>query len=209
MASKIKSNLSFTMETHPNWYRDVPAMETLILGSFPPHYSKWTYEFYYPNKQNRFWKILASLCNFQLHEYPKMDNRYVEERYAIMQELKIGIQNIGFKAKREGNSSLDTKIEIVTYHNILHLIKTHPKVNKILLPGFAAKSSTYRCFLQYLNSCGIHLTPVKKPQPIKTNFLLPIDNRNIKCIVLNSTSTASTVPYEDVFLQFKRAIFDT
>lgn len=208
MGSKFETKIQTTLERHPFWYRDVPNMQTLILGSFPPHSSKWTYAFYYPNKQNRFWKILASLSGFKLHEYPKMDKRYVEERYAIMHQLNIGIQNIGFIAKRFGNSSLDTKIEILAYHDILSLIQSHKNVKKILLPGFASVSSTYRCFLNYLNTCGIKIEPVKKPKPIETTFDLSIEERNIKCIVLNSTSTASSVPYEVVLHQFKIAIFD-
>jgi G:T/U-mismatch repair DNA glycosylase len=48
-------------ECHPDWYYPVQGMRTLILGTFPPHPDKRHYEFYYPNRQNRFWGVMPKL----------------------------------------------------------------------------------------------------------------------------------------------------
>jgi len=75
-------------ETHPNWCYDIPQMKTLILGSFPPHESKRKYGFYYPNTQNRFWKILAKIANMPLGKYPKFSPELVLERHRIMEVMR-------------------------------------------------------------------------------------------------------------------------
>lgn len=62
----MAKEIEITLEKHPDWYIDVPGMRTLILGSFPPHENKRDYEFYYPNKQNRFWKVLAKADKYSL-----------------------------------------------------------------------------------------------------------------------------------------------
>ena len=96
-----------TFETHPQWYHDIPQMDILILGSFPPHVSKRKYEFYYPNTQNRFWRLLADIANFPLGKYEKFSPELVQERHRIMEILKVGIQNMGYLIERKGLGALD------------------------------------------------------------------------------------------------------
>lgn len=68
-------------------------MRTLILGTFPPHESKRHFEFYYPNNQNRFWKVLAKLGSVTLTENHGLPA--VEQRKMLMTQLRVGVQNIG------------------------------------------------------------------------------------------------------------------
>ena len=49
---KIKKKIDYFEENHPDWYFHVENMTTLILGTYPPHISKWNYEFYYSNYVN-------------------------------------------------------------------------------------------------------------------------------------------------------------
>ena len=81
------------IEKHPNWYHDIPIMNTLILGSFPPAEHKRDFPFYYPNKQNNFWKILASLAKNELKYF--QGNNAVLERKRIMEKLNVGVENMG------------------------------------------------------------------------------------------------------------------
>ena len=190
-------------ETHPSWYRDIPVLRTLILGSFPPHPSKRIYPFFYPNGRNRFWKILADIAGMPL-EWTKIDPvKAVEERYAIMQKLESGVQNIGYEIERKGTSALDTDIRITQYHDILSIIDGHPELTRILLPGYSAEHSTTRSFLKYISANGIRSSAVP---PIKAEaaFTIYYQEREIECIVLNSTSTAAKIRYDVVLEQFKR-----
>ena len=192
-------------ETHPNWFYDFYPMHGLVLGSFPPHQSKYSFPFYYPNKQNRFWKVVSLIVNLPL-EVPLSDKeRAIEERKAIMKKLKIGIHDVGLEIIRSNNSSLDSKIQIVKYQDIKSIVLNHPELKKIFLLGFAAKSSAARTFLNYLQSERIMAKfPLDFEIKAENIFLIFIDKRAIECVILNSTSSASTVALEQLKAQFEK-----
>ncbi len=196
-------NTDWQIETHPTWYRDLPSLRTLILGSFPPHPSKHNYPFYYPNGINRFWKILADIAGMPLEWTKKDAAKAVEERYLIMKKLETGIQNIGYEIERKGTSALDTDIKIIQYHDILSIITSHPELTRILLPGYSAEHSTTRSFLKYIEQKGIRSSEIP---PIKAEaaFKIYVEDREIECVILNSTSTAAKIRYEVLLEQFKR-----
>jgi G:T/U-mismatch repair DNA glycosylase len=190
-------------EIHPSWYRDLPTLRTLILGSFPPHPSKRIYPFFYPNGRNRFWKILADIAGIPLEWTKKDPAKAVEERYAIMQKLETGVQNIGYEIERKGTSALDTDIRIIKYHDILSIITTHPELTRIMLPGYSAEHSTTRSFLKYIEQKGIRSSDIPS---IKTEaaFKIYVNDREIECVILNSTSTAAKIRYDVLLEQFKK-----
>jgi len=196
-------NTNWQSETHPSWYRDLPTLRTLILGSFPPHPSKHNYPFYYPNGINRFWKILADIAGMPLEWTKKDAAKAVEERYLIMKKLETGVQNIGYEIERKGTSALDTDIRITQYHDILSIIKAHPELTRILLPGYSAEHSTTRSFLKYIQVNGISSSEIP-PIKAEAGFKIYVDDREIKCIILNSTSTAAKIRYEVLLEQFKK-----
>lgn len=196
----------WNIEEHPDWYRDVSPMRYLILGSFPPHPGKREYPFYYPNGRNRFWKILADLAEQPL-QWTKTDKvKAVEERYAIMKKLAIGVQNLGLIIERKGKSALDTNIRIKKRQDIISIIDQHPELKKILLPGHAAPNSTAKTFVKYIQENKIKTSPIVPVNQIKleTSFKLYFKDRVIDCIVLNSTSTALRIKYDLLLEQFKK-----
>ena len=190
-------------EEHPNWYRDVSPMRYLILGSFPPHPSKWEYPFFYPNGQNRFWKILADLAEQNLKWTKSDKTKAVQERYEIMKKLEIGVQNLGFEIERKGKSALDTHIRINKYHDIICIIENHPELKKILLPGYSAINSTARSFIRYIQQKGIEASAIDQVKS-ETLFKIYFKGRSIDCVILNSTSTASKIKYDFLLEQFRR-----
>lgn len=195
-----------TTETHPNWYHDIPQMDILILGSFPPHESKRKYEFYYTNTQNRFWRILSEIAGLPLGKYENFAPELVKERHRIMEALNVGVQNMGYIIERKGLRALDTDIEIMQYHNIISIIKKHLELKRIVLPGYSAPNSTLRSYLKYLIENGISTPEIKNPKGGITKFVIQIDNRTLECIVVNSTSTAAKLKYEVVLNQFQIAL---
>ena len=194
---------NWNTEEHPNWYKDVSPMRCLILGSFPPHPSKWAYPFFYPNRRNRFWKILADLAGESLQS--TKDNRVlaVEERYCIMKKLEIGVQNLGLEIERKNKSALDTHIKIIKFQDIISIIETHPELERILLPGYSALNSTARSFIKYLQQNGIKISEIDQIKP-DTIFKMDFNGRSIECVILNSTSPASRVKYDFLLEQFGR-----
>jgi G:T/U-mismatch repair DNA glycosylase len=207
----MKNNLGWKSEAHPNWYKDVPVMKCLILGSYPPHKSKWDYPFYYPNSTNRFWNVLAKIAKKELAYTKKLTEKKklkaVEERHEIMCLLNTGVQNVGLEIERKDGSADDNKIRIEKFQDILSIIEEHNELEKILLPGYSAPNSTARAFLKYLDSKGISY----KVEDINPNmeFSINIFNRKIKCVILNSTSrrAAAGVTEDELLKQFKKHLF--
>lgn len=195
-------------ETHPEWYRDVSPMYYLILGSFPPHAKRWDYPFYYPNKINRFWKILAEIAKVNLTVPIVSEKEAVEERFSIMQKLNTGVQNLGKTILRKGTSALDTAIEITTFQDILLILKKHLELKKIVLPGYSSQNSTAKAFLKYINQTKeIEIIgSVPKTLNSGTTFKISVYGRIIDCVVLNSTSTASRISYDEVKKQFEKEL---
>lgn len=188
-------------EKHPDWYHDIPVMRTLILGSFPPHNGKWTYPFYYPNAQNRFWRVLAHIAGYELSPAKENPTKAVSERKAVMKKLQVGVQNLGKTVRRNGKSSLDTSIEIIRFQDIIGIVRQHPELKRVLLPGYSAKNSTFQAFKRYLTENGISFPDIK-PMP-ETLFTVTIEGRTLECVVLNSTSTTTKIPESSILQQFK------
>lgn len=197
------SDTKINIETHPDWYFDIPIMRTLILGSYPPHPKRYSYPFYYPHKRNHFWKILADIAKTPLVYFE--GEQAVVERKNIMVKLNAGVENMGRVIEREGESALDTKIRIVEYNDILKIINEHKELETILLPGFHAPNSTTKSFINYLIKENIkHTKPdLFKPEEM---FKIFLNNREIECVILNSTSPAFKRKHEGLIPQFSKYI---
>jgi G:T/U-mismatch repair DNA glycosylase len=193
-------NEEYNIEVHPDWDHDIPEMKTLILGNFPPHKKRWDYEFFYPNKQNNFWKVLAVINGKPLKEMSGLPA--IEERKNIMKNIKTGVMNIARRIKRKGHSARDTDIEIIEYNDVLNVIHKHPELETIIIAGYSAKNSTAIKFIEYLNSQNIEYEP---PVKIKAGekFIISIGRKKIKCVIVNSTSTAFPIKLDDLVSQFK------
>ena len=194
---------NWNKEEHPNWYRDVSPMRCLILGSFPPHSTKWAYPFFYPNRRNRFWKILADLAGESLQSTKDNKALAVDERYSIMKKLEIGVQNLGLEIERKGKSALDTHIKIIKFQDIISIIETHPELERILLPGYSAEHSTAKSFIKYLQQNCIKVSEIDQVKA-DTLFKMEFKGRLIECVILNSTSPASRIKYDFLLEQFRR-----
>jgi G:T/U-mismatch repair DNA glycosylase len=191
-------------EDHPDWYYPVAGMRALILGTFPPYFKKRKYEFYYPNSQNRFWKVMAEIANTRLSQ--NRGPQAVEERKRLMTQLKVGVQNMGKTILRDGESSGDKDIEIIEFQDILGIINENDSLQTILLTGYSEKTSTYCSFVKYLAEKGIQHSPL--PEKVRAGYEFTARfKRPITCITGNSTSTrAGSVSYESLLKQFKSAI---
>lgn len=195
------------VEHHLDWYYPIENMRTLILGTFPPHKDKWDYPFYYPNKANNFWKVLANIAGTTLNYHS--GEAAVLERKALMQNLRVGVQNLGLVVERRGKGALDKDISILEYQDLIGIITTSESLNKIFLPGYSDKTSTYKSFVDYLKKNGINYS---LPEKIKAGFEFSIDlNRPITCVIGNSTSGTAQlggVTFDMLVQQFRKAIVD-
>ncbi|MDR0543024.1 MAG: uracil-DNA glycosylase family protein, partial [Dysgonamonadaceae bacterium] len=80
-------------EIHP-WNRYIPAeAKSIIIGTFPPTRRNWSYDFFYPNKNNYFWRIMARIAGSPLQYFSGKEA--VEERKNILNRLGIGVSDMG------------------------------------------------------------------------------------------------------------------
>jgi G:T/U-mismatch repair DNA glycosylase len=193
-----------TKECHPDWYYPVQGMRALILGTFPPHTAKRDYEFYYPNSQNHFWKVMAAIANTKLSQ--NKGPQAVEERKRLMTQLKVGVQNIGRIIERDGVSSADNDIKIIESQDILGIINENDSLQAILLTGYSGKTNTYDEFVKYLTEKRVPHGPL--PKKVRAGYQFTAQfKKPITCIIGNSTSRAAgRVSFERLLEQFRSAI---
>lgn len=129
--------------------------EILILGSFPSVISRET-NFYYGNKQNRFWKILSEAFGEPAPET-------IGEKQALLKNHKIALWDV--VAECEITGSLDSTIK---NYKVADLQKVLDKANvkKIILNGGKAKEIFLKNY-KYLSDSAVFLPSTS---PLNTRF---------------------------------------
>lgn len=103
--------------------------EILILGSFPSVKSRKV-NFYYGNRQNRFWK---TLCSFFKEEIPET----IEDKILFLQKRRIALWDIVTECEIVGSSDATIK----NYRTAdLSVILNAAKIKKIICNGNTAYS---------------------------------------------------------------------
>jgi G:T/U-mismatch repair DNA glycosylase len=191
-------------EIHPwRWYHPQGA-KTLIIGTFPPIRRHWSFDFFYPNKNNHFWKIMAQIAGYTLQF--SSGTEAVIERKKILELLKTGVSDMGKIIQRKTNSSLDQNLEVIEYMDIFQLLKEHPSTQKIIFTSSSGKSSAIRWFKNYLAMQGINFKIPKGERPLRTFIYL--NGKNIEIVLLYSTSprAGAAVSLERLVELYKKEI---
>ncbi|MDR1527577.1 MAG: hypothetical protein LBS46_07935 [Dysgonamonadaceae bacterium] len=193
-----------TEEKHPwNWY--VPSgAKTVIIGTFPPTLRNWSYDFFYPNKNNYFWRIMAVLAGRELRYFSGTEA--VTERKAILDQLCVGVSDMGKTIRRKEDNSMDENLYIVEYMDILQLLDENPSVEKLIFTSSSGKVSAARWFKDYLFSLGIQYRLPKGRRPLRC--LLELQGKPIEVVLLYSTSprVGATVPFDKLTELFGQEI---
>jgi G:T/U-mismatch repair DNA glycosylase len=191
-------------EIHP-WSRYIPAgAETVIIGTFPPTRRNWSFEFFYPNKNNYFWKIIARIASRPLLYVS--GEEAVNERRELLNRLKLGVSDMGQIIRRKTDSSLDENLEIVAYMDIFKLLEENPSVRKLVFTSSSGKSSAIGWFKEYLS---LHQIPFKIPQgkrPLRT--AVTINGKSFEIVLLYSTSprAGAAISFDNLTELFKKEI---
>jgi G:T/U-mismatch repair DNA glycosylase len=191
-------------EKHPwNWYLPFGA-KTIIIGTFPPTVRNWSYDFFYPNKNNYFWKIMAEIAGRKLCYVS--GNEAVIERKEILNQLQTGLSDMGKIIRRTKNSSLDENLEVVEYMDIFQLLDENPFVNKIIFTSSSGKSSAIKWFKDYLFGKGIDYKIPKGQRPLKSQ--VNMNGKMIDVVLLYSTSprAGASVSFEKLVTLFEKEI---
>jgi G:T/U-mismatch repair DNA glycosylase len=171
-------------EIHPwKWYLP-PESKTLIIGTFPPTFRNWSFDFFYPNKNNYFWKIMAEITNRKLQYFSGAEA--VKERKEILQQLETGVSDMGKIIRRKAGNSLDQNLEIIEYMDIFQILQENPLVQKIIFTSSSGTSSAIRWFKEYLFLRKIDFKIPKGKRPLRTSIV--IQGKSIEIVLLYSTS---------------------
>lgn len=129
--------------------------KVLILGSMPGVKSLEEQQ-YYAHPQNRFWKVMASICNEpRLHEFD------YDLKLKTLLNNNIALWDTIKSCKREG--SLDSDIQNETPNDIKSLLKKYPNIKTICLNGNKSYSAFKKYFPNLLEKYNCHKMPSTSP----------------------------------------------
>ena len=127
----------------------------LILGSFPSVKSRQI-EFYYGNKQNRFWRFI---CGYFGENVPET----TEGKKAFLAKYNVALWDIVTACEIDGSSDSSIKnAEIANLHEVL----SFAKIEKILLNG----STAYRFFVERYADLPVPYEKMPSTSPANPRF---------------------------------------
>ncbi|MCL1937049.1 MAG: hypothetical protein FWF52_01470 [Candidatus Azobacteroides sp.] len=184
-------------EIHPwNWYIPVDA-QAIVVGTFPPTFRNWSYDFFYPNKNNYFWKIMAAIAQQELQFFS--GEEAAAERKRLLRQLHLGLSDMGKIIRRSNGNSLDENLEVIEYMDIFQLLNENPSIRKMIFTSSSGKSSAIQWFKNYLATKGIPYQIPKGQRPLKNR--IDINGRILEIVLLYSTS-----PRAGASVSFKKLV---
>ena len=127
----------------------------LILGSFPSVKSRKT-EFYYGNKQNRFWRVVCSHFDEDIPET-------VEGKRFFLLQHRIALWDIVTECEIEGSKDVTIKnFQVADIKTFLQ----NCKIKYIILNG----SKAYSIYSKYFGDIGVVYKQLPSTSPANTRF---------------------------------------
>lgn len=152
--------------------------EILILGSFPSVISRQI-NFYYGNKQNRFWTILSILFN---EAFPTTTN----EKINLLHKHHIALWDVVSKCQIDGSSDQSIKNVVV---NDLSVILNNAPIKKIFVNGKKAYELLKKYVLPNFSDNeiykNIHVLPSTSPANAKCSLDNLLDKWKIILLPFN------------------------
>ncbi len=104
--------------------------EILILGSFPSVKSREN-NFYYANKRNRFWRLMASVFNCPTPET-------TQDKINLCKLNKISLWDVAHQSDLSGSSDIKLEKSNLKLNDIETFLQQHSNIKKILCNGALA-----------------------------------------------------------------------
>ncbi|MDR2085477.1 MAG: uracil-DNA glycosylase family protein [Bacteroidales bacterium] len=184
-------------EVHPLGFFLPENAKLLILGSFPPQRKRWSMDFYYPNFQNDFWRIMG-LVFYNDKEYFIKENKktFDRDRAASFCYYKgIGMGDTAMNIIRLNNNASDKFLHITKTFSPEKILRKIPECKAIAVTGAKAMEA-----LLYLLDFS---------EPAVGNFSpCNINNREIMIYRMPSTSRAYPKPLNEK-AEFYRKMFES
>lgn len=127
--------MNLPVEQHPLQPFLPSEANVLFLGSFPPKRIRWSMEFYYPNVQNDFWRIIG-LIFFDEKGYFLSDKRFDEVRVkAFCREKGFAFYDTAQSVIRLKDNASDKFLEVVEPIDLTFILGQIPNCRNIVITG--------------------------------------------------------------------------
>lgn len=133
----LKIDNSMEIETHP-WPPFIPEdAKLLIMGTFPPGSHRWSMDFYYPNRTNDFWRIMALifLGDKDALINPENKNFDLDKIKELLTKHHIALNDTGHKIRRLKGNASDKFLDIIEPVNLQNLLLKMPTCRDIATTG--------------------------------------------------------------------------
>jgi len=199
---KYRTINNFDLEAHP-WDPYIPEnADKLILGTFPTAEANRKTDFYYPNPNNDFWRILAELCQVELVCFE--GDAAVEERKLILKTLNLGIADVGYRVFRQGDGSNDNQLFPIEFTDIFRVVDKYPKLKTLIITSSSDINSVLGWFMLYCELNKIRLAVPTGTLP-KTTSLIH-NEKTISIKIISSPSRRSPIKGERLIEMYRFAI---
>lgn len=156
----------------------------LLLGTFPTKKTERRFEFFYSSARNRFWEVISGLTGIACQHF--YDTAAVKERQRLLDQLKLGLTDIGQRIYRQKESSLDHHLFPIEFNDIFSLLEKHRSIHTLIVSSSSGGNSVLSWFEGYCDLNGVKLKIRGKAIPRHTEII--VANRRIRVIVSYSTS---------------------
>lgn len=109
----------------------------LFLGSFPPPRERWSMDFFYPNFQNDFWRVMG-LCFYAdaRHFEVEGEKRFDVERVTQFAEMQgLAFYDTATQVCRLRDNASDDYLEILQPTDVCSLLIRLPRCHDIVTTG--------------------------------------------------------------------------
>lgn len=134
-SSVTAKEMEAPVEKHP-WLPFIPdGAKVLVLGSFPPKRIRWSMDFFYPNFNNDFWRIIG-LVFFGDKDHFITGRRFDKERIIrFCSSSGLALYDTAYEVRRMKDNASDRFLEIVAPVDIRKLLHVMPECRAIVTTG--------------------------------------------------------------------------
>ncbi|MCH5220379.1 MAG: uracil-DNA glycosylase family protein [Muribaculaceae bacterium] len=125
------------IEIHPfEPYLPVDA-KVLIMGTFPPQPKRWSMEFFYPNRTNDFWPMMALIFKGDRKALLARDGKTfdLDAIKALLYRHHIALYDTGHKIRRLKDNASDKFLDIIEPVDLYGVLERIPKCKTIGTTG--------------------------------------------------------------------------
>ena len=134
-SSVTAKEMEAPVEKHP-WLPFIPdGAKVLVLGSFPPKKERWSIDFFYPNFNNDFWRIIG-LVFFGDKDHFITGRRFDKERIIrFCSSSGLALYDTAYEVRRLKDNASDKFLEIVAPVDIRKLLHVMPECRAVVTTG--------------------------------------------------------------------------